>query len=66
MTGRKSRMVKAQEEVNKYVYEDRRGAEETSKVINVNQREAFMEGRKLIAIISEAASTGVSLHASQK
>ena len=32
-------------------------------LINVHERELFLGGTKLVAVISEAASAGISLHA---
>jgi C-terminal domain on Strawberry notch homologue len=39
------------------------GAGTPLETINVHERSMFLEGTKLIAVISEAASAGVSLHA---
>ncbi|EFN59033.1 hypothetical protein CHLNCDRAFT_137726 [Chlorella variabilis] len=66
MTGRKGRLVRSKSSGG-VVYEPRNAsgvsAGATLEMINVHERELFLGGQKLIAIISEAASAGISLHA---
>ncbi|KAK3286832.1 hypothetical protein CYMTET_5621 [Cymbomonas tetramitiformis] len=63
MTGRKGRMVRT-ESGHGACYE-LRGRADTGELdsCNVAERHLFMKGKKLVAIVSDAASTGISLHA---
>ncbi|CAM9618424.1 unnamed protein product [Scytosiphon promiscuus] len=61
MTGRRGRLVRSAASGSRLKFELRPENEETS--LNIRERELFMSGKKKVAIISDAASTGVSLHA---
>ncbi|XP_029633048.1 protein strawberry notch homolog 1 isoform X1 [Octopus sinensis] len=66
MTGRRGRVVRSNDTgCPRYELRDSLSSGSSSELesLNVNERNNFMDGRKLVAIISDAASTGISLHA---
>lgn len=64
MTGRKGRVVKT---INgKTQYESRCQDDSSLERVNMDEKERFMDGKKLIAIISEAASNGISLQSDRR
>lgn len=63
MTGRKGRIVR--DARGHFLHELRAKGEGVElDSLNVREKDAFMRGEKLVAVISDAASTGISLHAS--
>ncbi|XP_031629195.1 protein strawberry notch-like [Contarinia nasturtii] len=58
LTGRKGRVVRTRKGVE---YESRAEDDVSLENLNIREKERFMNGEKLIAIISEAASNGISL-----
>ncbi len=68
LTGRKSRQVQRYD-VNQdkmIVTMERRKGEGRLDQINIEEKNAFQDGEKLVAILSEAASTGISLQADKR
>ncbi len=65
MTGRKGRMIAQTDGTVKYIP---RAAGESVPIDQVNmlEKDRFMKGEKLIAIISEAASIGISLQSDRR
>lgn len=67
MTGRKGRLVRRKNGEAGVKWEARNAsgvaAGSSLDMINVHERQMFLDGEKLVAIISEAASAGISLHA---
>lgn len=61
MTGRKKRLIRTSS--GTLEYRPRQLAGVPSKLINLHEKNAFQNGDKRIAIMSEVASTGDSLHA---
>ncbi|XP_071944969.1 protein strawberry notch homolog 1-like [Antedon mediterranea] len=60
MTGRKHRIVR---DNSKFLYKPR--SENIDKV-NIFEKDCFMKGEKFVAVISEAASSGISLQADKR
>lgn len=63
MTGRKKRLIRTTS--GNLEYRPRQLADVPSKLVNLHEKNAFQNGDKRIAIMSEVASTGDSLHAGQ-
>ena len=61
MTGRSHRMVR--KDGGKFAYEQRGKSDGDLERVNVTECRAFQDGKKLVGIISDAASVGISLHA---
>ena len=68
MTGRKGRLVRNANGGVKYEPRNASGVApgSTLELINVHEKDLFLKGVKLIAVISEAASAGISLHADRR
>ncbi|KAF7658376.1 hypothetical protein LDENG_00013770 [Lucifuga dentata] len=64
MTGRKGRVVRRPD--GSVRYESRAEQGLTIEHINIKEKDRFMSGEKLVAIISEAASSGISLQADKR
>jgi hypothetical protein len=63
LTGRSGRIVRLSKK--RFVYSKRGADIDASERINLVEKRAFMNGEKSFAIISDAASTGISLHAAR-
>lgn len=64
MTGRKGRVVRTDD--GEVEYESRCESGISLEKVNVTEKDRFMKGEKLIAIISEAASNGISLQSDRR
>ncbi|XP_061933922.1 protein strawberry notch [Apis cerana] len=64
MTGRKGRVV--QTEDGTIQYESRSEVDVPLETLNLTEKQRFMDGEKTVAIISEAASSGISLQSDRR
>ncbi|CAM6105098.1 unnamed protein product [Calypogeia fissa] len=65
MTGRRGMLVRAPNGKG-VIYQSRHTKDVTLEMINMHEKQQFMDGKKLVAVISEAASAGVSLQADRR
>jgi hypothetical protein len=63
MTGRKGRVVRDARGAPVYELRARPDSSEMDS-LNIREKDLFMKAKKFVAIVSDAASTGISLHAS--
>ncbi|XP_039226214.1 uncharacterized protein LOC6528276 isoform X3 [Drosophila yakuba] len=64
MTGRRGRVVRT--EYDGYKYEPRCENDTSMDLVNYREKQRFMDGSKHVAIISEAASSGISLQSDKR
>ncbi|XP_066942115.1 protein strawberry notch homolog 1 isoform X7 [Macrobrachium rosenbergii] len=64
MTGRKGRVVQGDD--GQVQYESRSEVDVSLEILNIKEKERFMNSEKDIAIISEAASSGISLQSDRR
>ncbi|XP_075154878.1 protein strawberry notch isoform X2 [Haematobia irritans] len=64
MTGRKGRVVQSDD--GSIQYESRSEQDVPLETLNITEKQRFMEGTKDVAIISEAASSGISLQSDRR
>ncbi|KAM3389261.1 hypothetical protein ACQJBY_011405 [Aegilops geniculata] len=65
ITGRRGMLIRASDGKG-VIYQARNAKEVSMEMINMHEKQQFMDDKKLIAIISEAGSAGVSLHADRR
>ncbi|XP_004488559.1 protein FORGETTER 1 [Cicer arietinum] len=65
ITGRKGMLVRASSGMG-VVYKTRNTKDVSAEMVNMHEKQLFMEAKKLVAIISEAGSAGVSLQADRR
>jgi len=63
MTGRKGRVVQTEDGIQ---YESRSEQDVPLETLNLTEKQRFMDGEKDVAIISEAASSGISLQSDRR
>ncbi|KAH8266648.1 hypothetical protein KR018_005640 [Drosophila ironensis] len=64
MTGRRGRVVRT--ELGGFKYELRCESDSSMDLVNYREKQRFMDGSKHVAIISEAASSGISLQSDKR